>query len=293
MNNTGKFIISLDFELYWGLRDKKTIASYGRNLKNVHLVVPKLLAMFEKYNIHATWAYVGLLGLKDASDFHQFFPNILPSYNDTNLSPYIYMKNLGDQSVLMDVYHNGKDLLEAIKNTKHQELATHTFSHYYCLEPQENTEAFSSDLTMAIKQAKAHDIVPKGTVFPRNQYSYKYLKICAEFGIKTFRGNPNHWAYDPHNEKGNSQVKRLFRLADSYFNISGHKIAHIQSEHGVINVPASTLLRPYSKKLSMLEGFKVNRIKKAMTCAAKNGEAYHLWWHPHNFGSNMEKTFLN
>jgi hypothetical protein len=30
---------------------------------------------------------------------------------------------------------------------------------------------------------------------------------------------------------------------------------------------------------------KISRIKSEMTRAAQNGEVYHLWWHPHNFGS--------
>ena len=28
-----------------------------------------------------------------------------------------------------------------------------------------------------------------------------------------------------------------------------------------------------------------------MTAAARQGKIYHLWWHPHNFGKNMEKNF--
>lgn len=28
-----------------------------------------------------------------------------------------------------------------------------------------------------------------------------------------------------------------------------------------------------------------------MTYAAKHGEMYHLWWHPHNFGANMNENF--
>ena len=30
-----------------------------------------------------------------------------------------------------------------------------------------------------------------------------------------------------------------------------------------------------------------------MKYAAKNNEVFHLWWHPHNFGSNMEENFYN
>src|SRR5699024_962404 len=31
-------------------------------------------------------------------------------------------------------------------------------------------------------------------------------------------------------------------------------------------------------------------IKKSMEYAAKNNQLYHLWWHPHNFGINIDKN---
>ena len=30
-----------------------------------------------------------------------------------------------------------------------------------------------------------------------------------------------------------------------------------------------------------------------MTYAAKNNELYHLWWHPHNFGVNINENMDN
>ena len=30
-----------------------------------------------------------------------------------------------------------------------------------------------------------------------------------------------------------------------------------------------------------------------MTRAAEKGELYHLWWHPHNFGINLEQNMAN
>jgi hypothetical protein len=47
------------------------------------------------------------------------------------------------------------------------------------------------------------------------------------------------------------------------------------------------------KTLSWLEPLRLRRIKKAMTYAAKRGEVFHLWWHPHNFGINQEENFKN
>jgi hypothetical protein len=84
---------------------------------------------------------------------------------------------------------------------------------------------------------------------------------------------------------------------DSYINVSGNNtycLSDLNIGDGkeiIQNIPASRFLRPYSNKLRFLEPLKQKRIKNSMTHAAKNGEMYHLWWHPHNFGSNMEQNF--
>jgi hypothetical protein len=45
--------------------------------------------------------------------------------------------------------------------------------------------------------------------------------------------------------------------------------------------------------LSFLEPLRMRRIKRSMTRAAKRGEVFHLWWHPHNFGIHQEENFRN
>ena len=59
--NKGKFVISLDFELFWGVRDVRTIRKYGNNILGVYTVIPELLKLFEKYGINATFSVIGLL----------------------------------------------------------------------------------------------------------------------------------------------------------------------------------------------------------------------------------------
>lgn len=55
-----------------------------------------------------------------------------------------------------------------------------------------------------------------------------------------------------------------------------------------VNVPASRFLRPCSHALRALEPLRLRRITTEMNMAAKRGLLYHLWWHPHNFGVEME-----
>ena len=288
----GILTISLDFELYWGLIDQLQIEDYESNLKNVHKVIPKLLNLFSKNSINATWATVGFLFLKNKEEILINYPSELPNYSKTILSPYTY---LNKQKKLSSKYHFAPELIDLIKNTRGQEIATHTFSHYYCLEEGQDTQSFESDLKKALEIAKNNGCLIKSIVFPRNQFSDSHLNILFKNNIQSYRGNQLHWAYNQGADKNQTYITRIFRLIDSYINLSGYNTYHssfLRKKNRPMNLPASFFIRPYSRKLLLLNNLKLKRIKNSMTHAAKNKEMIHLWWHPHNFGKNITKNFL-
>jgi len=126
------FIISLDFELRWGARDVKIGTQYRKNLLGVRRVVPALLAAFAEYGIHATWATVGFLLFSNRTELLASLPEQRASYDDLRLSPYQDMQAVGlDEEE--DPLHFGRSLINQIRAHPGQEIATHTFSHYYCL----------------------------------------------------------------------------------------------------------------------------------------------------------------
>lgn len=291
-NKSGSLVISLDFEMFWGMRDKHTIASYGNNIKNEHNVIPQILALFQKYKIHATWAIVGFLFCANKDEIVQTTPEFTPTYQNEALNPYPYIQKIGF-NINDDPYHYVGNLIELIKNTPNQEISTHTFSHYYCLEAGQSINQFNSDLDSAINIAKKYNIDIKSIVFPRNQYNDVYLAECQKRGICIYRGNEDHFAYRSYNAAGNTKFKRIFRLFDAYINLSGHHTYKITNKNGLVNVSSSRFLRPFLPRLKWLEWLKLRRIYKSMEYAAKNNEVFHLWWHPHNFGSNITENLLN
>ena len=76
------------------------------------------------------------------------------------------------------------------------------------------------------------------------------------------------------------------RFATSYLPILDETVM-AESIHGVINVPASHFLRPYTS-FGILNRLQLYRIKRSMRKAAIKGKIYHLWWHPHNMGRNVD-----
>lgn len=289
---TGVFTISLDFELFWGVRDKITLAEYEENLRGTPGAVKKILTLFSENGIHATWATVGFLFFKGQNELRENLPSILPTYSNPALCPYRYEKSASLDREL----HFAPDLIAAIRATPGQEIASHTHSHYYCLENGQEAAQFRADLELAVEVASAQKIEIKSLVFPRNQWNSEYLSILNAIGITSFRGNEKHWIYQASEDSQQNVLRRAIRLIDAYLNLSGNH-TYTLSQLGKArpyNIAASRFLRPYSSYLKMLDGLKLRRITRAMTAAAINREVFHLWWHPHNFGlhTNENVEFL-
>jgi peptidoglycan/xylan/chitin deacetylase (PgdA/CDA1 family) len=286
------FVISLDFELHWGVRDVKTVAQYRQNLLGVRRVVPALLAAFAEYAIHATWATVGFLFFSTRTELLASLPNLRPNYDEMRLSPYLDIKKVLGRDEDDDPFHFGRRLIDQIRSYPGQEIATHTFSHYYCLEPKQSVDAFRADLQAAIAAAANLGITFNSIVFPRNQYDIIHLDVCRRLGLKVFRGNQNSWLYHPRATARETRWLRAARLVDSYWDLLSHNCYPLSDvgRKPLLNLPASRFLRPYIAHMPMLQALQERRILADMTYAAEHGLVYHLWWHPHNFGAHLNKN---
>ena len=294
MKLPGKFIISLDFELFWGMRDHKTIEDYGENIIGVWELMPKMLDLFDKYEIGATFATVGFLFSSNKKELFEFVPERQPQYEETVLSPYTGHLNTIGKDEADDKYHYASSLISQIRQHPRHEISTHTFSHYYCISEGQTVTDFNEDIKAAIAIADHKGIPIKTIVFPRNMFNRQYLKVCQDNGLVAYRGNEKAWYY--HGKTGTGRLglisRRILRILNTYFNVSGH---HCYTHDEIAcekpyNMPSSRFLRPYSSKLEWLEGLRKKRILNSMTHAAKNGQVFHLWWHPHNFGTEQEEN---
>ena len=286
----GALVISLDYEKYWGMRDKKSIDAYRQNLEGVDEAVKRTLSLFEQYNIRATWATVGFLFYHDFDALFSGLPGIKPAYSSTRLNPYHYIEELKQERVESNL-HFAREGVDQVIATEGQELATHTFSHFYFLEEGIDRDSMKADLEAFIQQAKELGQPTHSIVFPRNQYNEDTLKLLSELKIGVYRGNETSWLYRPSKDEEQTPLRRMMRLADSMVNISGHHTGLPVRHDGLVNVPSSRFLRPVSSRFKLMNKLQTSRIKRSMTHAAKRNEVFHLWWHPHNFGANMDENF--
>lgn len=286
MPELGQFVISLDFELHWGVRDHTSVDAYRANLLGVRTAVPALLARFRQRELHATWATVGILFARSRAEALGHAPRLRPRYVDARLDAYPELETAGETEA-DDPFHFAGSLVDAIAATPNQELATHTFSHFYCLESGPSLMDFEADLAAARSIGSRVGEVTRSIVFPRNQYAGEHLAALRRAGTVAFRGNPAGWAWEPRGSEKQTALRRALRLADTYVPTQLPMSSRVQRHSsGLVNVPATRFLRPWSSATEKLDGLKLLRIELEMTHAAKTGSLFHLWWHPHNFGKH-------
>jgi hypothetical protein len=157
-------------------------------LLGVRAVVPALLDLFAGRAISCTWATVGFLFFGSKDELLAALPRLRPAYANRRLSPYEDIAAIGVDE-RSDPYHYGRSLLERIPSYPRQEIGTHTFSHFYCLEEGGEPEAFRADLEAARDAADRIGVKLASIAFPRHQMSGEHLRICRELGLRAFRGN--------------------------------------------------------------------------------------------------------
>lgn len=289
------FTISLDFELYWGVFDKVVLENRKQYFQNTRAIVPELLNLFTREEVHVTWATVGMLLADNWQDWQELQPAQKPTYENSQLSAY-RMRDVYASKTELDVNFFAPELVAQVAQTPFQELATHTYCHYYCKEQGQTLEQFRADLQAAKRIANAKGLpAPASLVFPRNQFNQEYLRVCFEEGITSVRSNPKDWFWKDTVE--DKLLNKIFRTGDGYLPLgqrTSFPLPALEQEAGMpLAIPASRFLRPVNGTRDFLNNLRLQRILNEMTEAAKRKECYHLWWHPHNFGDHPEKSMAD
>ena len=281
----GTLIVSLDFELYWGMRDVVTLEQYTPNMLGGRKAIPELLKLFEKHGIHATWAVVGFLMAENKQELRSFIPETLPTYKNEGLLPYGELETIGENEQEAPCFF-APSLIAEIAVAPNQELASHTFSHFYCREEGQTPQQFEADLKAFLAIAAKRGYEMKSVILPRNQCEPEYTEVLRACGFTAYRDEENDWIHEKIKFR---PLMRLLRLMDVYLPLTGQGGYTPKNENGIWNLTGSRLYKAIFPPIAFLEGLKIRRIKRQMLHAAKKGLTFHLWWHPHNVGVRTEQ----
>lgn len=292
---SGTFIISLDFELHWGGFEKWYMSEYRSYFLNTRAVIPRMLERFAAHDVHVTWATVGMLLHRTWGELLADFPEEKPTYKRRGISAYGFIDTGGvDRCEESDPLHYADSLIRLIVDTPHQELASHTFAHYFCNEPGQTIAQFRADLRATQRAASRYGKQHTSLVFPRNTFDEQQLRVCFEEGFRSVRahnfdrlGNIVSAAADI--------SARLFTgsigTGPSDCRGKSYALTSMAVKEGLpLCLPASRSLRPYRPWALFMNSWNISQICEEMDSAAAKGEVYHLWWSPHYFGWYPEQS---
>ena len=226
---------------------------------------------------------------RDEVDAH--VPRERPTYQRAELDPYVEPIGIDEKH---DPEHLAGSLVELIVASAGQEVGSHTFSHYCCLEPGQSEATFRADLAAAQAIAIRRGVKLSSLVLPRNQWNPAYAAAVLELGFRCIRGPQRSWGHRARQHGDQSILHQASRLADTYIGVSPPPTTewhNVLLPSGLCDVPASAFLRPYEPARKRLEPLRLARLRSGMRHAAQHGRIFHLWWHPHNFSQHQSENF--
>ena len=249
----GGLVISIDLEVAWGTWDRPLTPRRRRALARERMIVDRVLTLFGRYDVRASWAVVG---------------HLLVPHPALGTDPLWY----------------GRDLVERIlAATPAQEIGSHSFAHIPYAEGSTTPDAVRADLAAARRSHLALGLPFSAFVFPRNVVGYRAL--LKEAGITVYRGRPG-------GGPSPIRSRRLRRLAAFvYFlaPVSARVVDARIDDVGLVNVPQSMALytRTGLRRLVASRSL-VRKAVRALDRAAAERRLFHLWFHPSNLAHRTE-----
>lgn len=281
----GIFTISIDVELAWGTFDHKGHINYKDAYEKYRFIITRLLELFEKYNISASWAIVGHLFLDSCKKTngclhadiirprHRWFPQDWFSYDPgTDIS--------------QDKFWYGSDLVKKIKKARPaQEIASHSFCHPVFSDEGCFRQTAESDVAKCVELAVREGIELKSFTFPRNLPGH--LDILSKYGFKVFRGKD-----DVYSQLNSYIIKKFYFLFQDMIGVRPPVILPKKLDNGLIEVPSSMLFR-FAHGISRFipRGVRFKRAKKGIDAAIREKKIFHLWCHPISFAWDSNNLF--
>ena len=259
-------VISVDVELGWGFRDKKSFKNFfSSNGIEERKNFKKFLRLLNYYNINATFGIVGHLLIEKCS-----FKNCLcKTYRK---HPLLYAPEF---------------LQWILSAPQEHEIASHSFSHI--IFDNSSKKSVLLDFLLWNELAKSQKLRLKSFIFPRNRINY--LNILQQFNFICYRGvknkNDNHKI---------SHLLKEFEGPEPSFPSFHQKLVNIPS----MSCPTMTSrLLPNRSHLSrtlklipwqIIRSIYLQGVRSAVKKAVSQKAVLHLWTHESNL--NDEQLIL-
>jgi peptidoglycan/xylan/chitin deacetylase (PgdA/CDA1 family) len=246
----GTLTISIDLELAWGVWDIITPADLRMAETAERPICSELIALFDRYEIPATWAMVAALLDEDSA----------------NARP-------GDKSCWY-----APDIIDRLVGAKvAHEIGSHGGKHVYFRDIPAAQARQDLDYARAVHRANA--LPYNSFVFPRNAVGH--LDLLAEAGLRTFRGPDVGWFRTA--ARAGRIASRAANFADKFLPIPPSLVRAAKCG-ALVDIPGSMLfLGRNGARRFILPAVSRAKLRMGLERARAAGGVFHLWFHPSNF----------
>ncbi|MEM1326605.1 MAG: polysaccharide deacetylase family protein [Bacteroidota bacterium] len=241
-------IVSIDFELNWGYRNENRPLTS----EQIDRGLTALKSVLDRYEIHSTWAIVG-----------QLFFN---------------QDKLGNH----ELYDTRSWIASHLENDKKVEIGSHTFEHIFLKESTQDIAV--ADFTQMQQLETTIDSI----VFPRNQYDTTSLHLAQQADIQYYRSVLSNSLLQTNKMTHQSRMRQLAKRIAELLPLP--KAVEVRREKEMVSISDSRFFRffPDSWWGNLLTTWYRQLWRYELRQTLKNGQAYHIWLHPHNLMSRPE-----
>jgi len=287
----GALVVSLDFEMAWSYRRSPVLAaSDAQLLRGTGAVVTRLLDIFDRYGISATWATVGHLMMRredfDGGRLQYNWP--APRYAWFQGDWYGGIPAFGEDGA--DVFY-APDLVGRIVHCPtYQELGTHTFTHIDVGDSGCGVETARAEFSRCQELARRYGRRLNSVVFPHNYAGH--LDVLEETGYRCYRGQNCEWYRFGLNWNKSRRVARAVMQPLRYLDEKWPICPPLPAPRRVGNlweIPHSMFfpgLHGISRYISPQD--RVKRAIRGLKRAVRRGRLFSLWTHPENMLSGAD-----
>lgn len=273
-----KVVISLDFELGWGVLESELWKQRERMSIYVNLrsVLDNLIAVLKESEIATTWAIVGAILASDEKELD--LEHLPESYRNA------VIKFCRESS---EMTRNGQDLIDKLQCLDGLiEVASHTSTHIYAEHPDVNSDHYIADVGCSISTLENYfGTQVKSLVFPRDQARFNN-EVAARYPIN-YRLNPDYG-------RNISNIGRVFKGAQRIItNVPESKV--IMGASGECYQNGSLYFNWCGGKYELIKKYLTKIQTRRMLSNIRPGDVYHVWLHPFNLAESGElfESFIN
>ena len=284
----GTLVLSLDAELAWGFHD---VDPPGDRIARARRAWERLVALFDRHDVPATWAVVGHLFLDDCEEAHTDHPaGDRPC--DADLEGGEGLNGDGDLNSDADLNGDGTklsadrawyapDLVETVSGADaNHEIAGHGFTHVHFNHERMSAAFARRELSRTRDAAAALGLDVDSFVFPVNEVGYRDHLADLDFGC--YRGTAPDADRSAH-------ARRARKVTGTVLGRGAAPVVRPEvDEHGLVNVPASMYLfdglGPLAEVADRVHDDPVaRRAERGIDAVADESDGVcHLWLHPHD-----------